>query len=198
MEHTQYQCSAQTRQKLIDAVIRLAHLKNYRTITVQEICQSAGVSTGSFYHQFGTKDEVVMAAYQSVDWLLTDQFTAENRRLPPLEALDSLLRRYLLYARDEVGLVLAQYYKVLLNHPTPHRCDSNRPYCREIKRILLRAMDGGLISRAYDPEELTDAIMRLIRGLLFDWVIQGGAFDLLLRYRTEFQIFLGGIRISAE
>lgn len=193
MNGIHYQCSAETQKKLISAVIRLAHEKNYEIITVQDICRTAGVSTGSFYHQFGSKDELVKEAYRTIDWLLTEEFVSQYRDLPPIQALDCLLRRYLLYVKEEIGLIIAQYYKVLLKELNVPRYDSQRPYCREIRRILTQAMEQHLILNQYDPEILTYAMMRLIRGLLFDWVIQGGSFDLLDRYELDFGIFLRGI-----
>lgn len=193
MKEMQYQCSKETRQKLIDAIIRLAQQKRYENITVQEICRSAGVSNGSFYHQFGTKDELVMAAYQNIDGLLTEEFVAGNRRLPPFQALDRLLRSYLSYIQQRVGLIIAQYYQVLLNHPTRSRYSLDRPYCLEIRHILDQARREELIAESEDSEFLTAAIMRLMRGLLFDWVIRGGQCDLMERYESEFQIFTRGI-----
>ena len=67
MARTQYQRSQETQRKLIDAVIQLAREKRYEAVTVKEICAAAGVSTGSFYHQFGSKDDLVLATYQKVD-----------------------------------------------------------------------------------------------------------------------------------
>lgn len=195
MMGSRYQCSAATQYKLLDAVMKLAREKNYDTITVQEICSAAGVSTGSFYHQFGSKDGLVRRAYQSIDWLLTGELIGKCDRLPPLEALDHLLCLYVDYIRDEVGPILSQYYKALLSTPGP-RYDLDRPYCREIRKILTRAMDQHLITRRYHPEYLTGSIMGMVRGLLFDWIIQGMDYDLADRYRLEFEIFVRGLAPS--
>jgi len=197
MGTSHYHCSAETQRKLMDAVVRLAREKNYDNITVQEICTAAGVSTGSFYHQFHSKDELVHEAYQSIDWLLTEEFVSLYRDLPPLEALDCLLRRYVTYVQEKIGLIIAQYYQVLLKNPNIPRYDYNRPYCREIRRIVAQAADEGAITDRFDPDYLTWSVMRLIRGLLFDWVIQGGSYDLTERYRVEFEIFVRGLARSS-
>jgi AcrR family transcriptional regulator len=193
MSGSHYHCSAETQRKLVDAVVHLARGKSYDNITVQEICTVAGVSTGSFYHQFRSKDELVHEAYQSIDWLLTKEFIAQYSRLPPLQALDCLLRRYISYIQDTIGLIIGQYYQVLLKNPFAPRYDSNRPYCREIRRILTDAIDQKLITNRFDPEYLTWSTMRLVRGLLFDWVIQGGRYDLVERYQVDYEIFIGGL-----
>lgn len=193
MNGVHYHCSEKTQQKLMQAVIRLAREKNYETITVQDICSAAGVSTGSFYHQFRSKDELVHEAYQNVDWLLTKEFVAESSQLPPLGALDRLLRLYITYVQESIGLIIAQYYQVLLKNSNIPRYDPNRPYCREIRRLLTLAMEQGAISTRYNPEYLTWSVMRLVRGLLFDWVIQGGSYNLTERYALDYEILTRGL-----
>ena len=193
MKSSRYNCSTETQKKLINAVIALTRTKSFESITVQEICSAAGVSTGSFYHQFGSRDGMVMAAYQNIDWLLTDSFREQYRNLSPLAALNCLLIRYLEYVQQEIGPVLGQYYKVLLNHPGVTRYDMTRPYCQEIRRLLELASAQNLLHPDCDLDSLTRAFMRLLRGLLFDWVIEGCSYDLLSRYRLDFSIFLRGL-----
>lgn len=193
MNGAHYHCSEKTQQKLMQAVIQLAREKSYETITVQDICTAAGVSTGSFYHQFRSKDALVHEAYQNIDWLLTEEFTAESSQLPPLQALDRLLRLYITYVQETIGLIIAQYYEVLLKNPNVPRYDPDRPYCREIRRLMMDAIQQGAISRRYDPEYLTWTVMRLVRGLIFDWVIQGGNYDLTERYALDYEIMTRGL-----
>lgn len=192
MARAQYQRSQETQRKLIDAVIQLAREKNYEAVTVKEICAVAGVSTGSFYHQFGSKDDLVLATYQKVDWLLTESFLQSCRDLPPVQALDRLLRRYVSFVRDDVGLVLAQYYRVRLNHFGPDvEMDTDRPYFREVQRILEEAGGQGLLLSPLAPVPLTELLLCLIRGLFVDWLIQSGRYDLMERYEAQILPLLG-------
>lgn len=192
MARAQYQCSQETQRKLIDAVIRLAQEKRYETVTVKEICAAAGVSTGSFYHQFGSKDDLVLATYQKVDWLLTESFLQSCRDLPPAQALDRLLRRYVSFVRDEIGLVLAQYYRVRLNHFGPEvQQETDRPYFREVRHILEEAQRQGLLLSPLAPLPLTELLLCLVRGLFVDWLIQSGRYDLMERYEAQLLPLLG-------
>lgn len=54
-----------TKDKLIDAGLTLMLAKGYPATTVDEICQAAGVSKGSFYHFFSTKEELALAALEA-------------------------------------------------------------------------------------------------------------------------------------
>jgi TetR/AcrR family transcriptional regulator, transcriptional repressor for nem operon len=50
--------------KLIQAALRLMLDKGYGGTTVDDICETAGVSKGSFYHFFSTKEEIGLATLE--------------------------------------------------------------------------------------------------------------------------------------
>jgi len=60
--------SAATRIKLLDAARDVIRAKGYAGSTVDDICAAAGVTKGSFFHHFKSKEEMVVAA--------ADQFEA--------------------------------------------------------------------------------------------------------------------------
>lgn len=51
-----------SRMKLLEAVLGLVREKGYAATTVDDICQRAGVSKGSFFHHFRSKEELVLGA----------------------------------------------------------------------------------------------------------------------------------------
>ena len=51
--------SRQVKQKIFDAALSLIQEKGYEYVTVSNVCQTAKVSVGSFYHHFGNKDELL-------------------------------------------------------------------------------------------------------------------------------------------
>jgi TetR/AcrR family transcriptional repressor of nem operon len=52
------------REKLVEAARDLMLGKGYPATTVDEICKEAGVTKGSFYHFFKTKEEIGLAALE--------------------------------------------------------------------------------------------------------------------------------------
>ena len=53
---------AETRQKLVDATVRLMLHRGFPATTVDEICAEAGLTKGSFFHYFHSKEEIGQAA----------------------------------------------------------------------------------------------------------------------------------------
>jgi TetR/AcrR family transcriptional regulator, transcriptional repressor for nem operon len=52
----------QSKAKLLDAALRVVRAKGYNATTVDDLCDAAGVSKGSFFHHFKSKEELAISA----------------------------------------------------------------------------------------------------------------------------------------
>src|SRR3954454_4958780 len=81
------QSDAKTR--LLEATIDLIWCRSYGAVTVEDICEQAGVKKGSFYYFFKSRDELVAAAidakWESVRPTFDEIFSPTR---PPLERLE--------------------------------------------------------------------------------------------------------------
>jgi TetR/AcrR family transcriptional repressor of nem operon len=78
-----------TKQRLLDAALKLIWENSYGSVGVDEICQLAEVKKGSFYHAFKSKSDLAIAAFETY-WEkkrpVFDQIFSPL--LTPLERLD--------------------------------------------------------------------------------------------------------------
>jgi len=58
------QTASETRAKLLDAARDVIRTKGYAGSTVDDICAAAGVTKGSFFHHFDSKEELGIAALE--------------------------------------------------------------------------------------------------------------------------------------
>jgi TetR/AcrR family transcriptional repressor of nem operon len=80
--------TSDAKEKLLDVAFRSIWNNSYGGVSVDQICEQAGVNKGSFYYYFGSKAELAMAAYDE-HW---KQKQPEMDRIfsvqtPPLERL---------------------------------------------------------------------------------------------------------------
>jgi TetR/AcrR family transcriptional repressor of nem operon len=54
----------QSKAKLVDATIKVVRIKGYNATRIEDVCAEAGVTKGSFFHHFKSKDELALAAIE--------------------------------------------------------------------------------------------------------------------------------------
>ena len=78
-----------SRTKLLDSALDLVRAKGYSATTVDEICHRAGVTKGSFFHHFRSKDDLALAAVAHWEAKTASLFDAApyRRAQDPLDRL---------------------------------------------------------------------------------------------------------------
>ncbi|MBK1841492.1 TetR/AcrR family transcriptional regulator [Azospirillum sp. YIM B02556] len=51
-----------SKTRLLDAALRVVRTKGYTATRIEDLCAEAGVTKGSFFHHFKSKDELMLAA----------------------------------------------------------------------------------------------------------------------------------------
>ena len=82
----------ETRQKLVDATLRLMIQQGFAATTVDEICAAAKLTKGSFFHHFESKEAISHAAVDAWAAFGTNLYSAawKDPELDPLEQLHRL------------------------------------------------------------------------------------------------------------
>ena len=83
-----------TKQKLLQTAVTLIWESSYGSISVDDICNRAGVNKGSFYYAFKSKSDLAAAAFED-HWnkkraLMDEIFSSQ---VPPLERLEKYCDR---------------------------------------------------------------------------------------------------------
>src|SRR5262245_30983003 len=51
-----------SKTKILDAALEVIRTKGYSATTIDDLCEAAGLTKGSFFHHFDTKEELALAA----------------------------------------------------------------------------------------------------------------------------------------
>lgn len=82
--------SHRSKTRLLDAALHIIRAKGYAATTVDDICREAGVTKGSFFHHFKSKDDLALGAV--AHWrAMTEGFFASAPYHQPHNPLDRLL-----------------------------------------------------------------------------------------------------------
>jgi TetR/AcrR family transcriptional repressor of nem operon len=80
--------TSDAKEKLLDVAFELIWDSSYGSVSVDDICKRAKVNKGSFYHFYGTKADLAVAAYED-HWRQKqpDMDRLFSAQVPPLERL---------------------------------------------------------------------------------------------------------------
>ncbi len=182
------------REKLVEAAQVSMLAKGYSASGVDDICRDAGVSKGSFYHQFPSKEALAIAALGAFyDASLARLLAIDLRGVPPESCLLALLDAVALNGHDfwkngcligslasemarsspvlqaEVGRLFSQTAKALepLAEPFVASLPGTSPSAAEIAEHFLVVVEGAIVlARAHgDPMRINQAVARFAEQL---------------------------------
>jgi TetR/AcrR family transcriptional regulator, transcriptional repressor for nem operon len=79
-----------SRTRLLEAALAVIRSKGYAATTVDDICRHAGVTKGSFFHHFNSKDELALASAEHFSTMAEGLFAGAPYHAAP-DPLDRLL-----------------------------------------------------------------------------------------------------------
>ncbi|MCB1759927.1 MAG: TetR/AcrR family transcriptional regulator [Gammaproteobacteria bacterium] len=82
-----------TRERILSTARELFHANSYSDIGIKQICDTARVQKGSFYHFFPSKRDLALAVIEDMaeEWAQGFVKEAFDQTLPPMERLDYLI-----------------------------------------------------------------------------------------------------------
>ncbi|HEX8616275.1 MAG TPA: TetR/AcrR family transcriptional regulator, partial [Thermoanaerobaculia bacterium] len=75
-ERRQTAKAEETRERILDAALRLFRERGFEQTTMRDVATEAGVATGAAYYYYRSKQDLVMAFYLRTDEESRDAFTA--------------------------------------------------------------------------------------------------------------------------
>jgi len=193
---TRKEQAVQTRRRLFDKALEIFARTDMDEVPVKDLCAAAGVSVGTFYNYFQTKEDLLLEAYHFFDEEVVTKARARTRG-SNLDALYSILEyqcghyQGLFDDGDSLSFAIEQHYlagelllwkqvlRILLRNGGSGVIEPNRPmnvYVRELVGLALA--DGELVSGDETSEEIADTVLRVSRGTIFDWATRNGPYCL--------------------
>ena len=182
------QKQSRRRIEILEAAIPLIAQRPFADLSISEICHSIGISTGSFYHYFAKKDDLLVGLL----WII-DADLEENTF--PLLTFDNELENLKLFAHgwaEHVSSHGIERSKLIssINPDSAEFPEHERPAIRKLREIISAGQKKGQITREYDASALAGLFLTTLRGITLDWSRREGNYALVPRMDQDMAIFL--------
>lgn len=199
MSHRKEQ-GAETKKKLFDSARQLFGRYDFDDVSVDAIVEAAGVSKGTFYVHFESKNALIASFLSDYVSKVDMDYKAYLDSLPSeMPASDIMLD--MIGKIADVLVVAIGYnrmktvYKVQLTKDVDMEVVKgyNRVLYKMFADVLGKGMERGDFKTGLPLDILTKHFVMAIRGLSYEWCIRYPDFDLKEQALTHFKILLSGI-----
>ena len=179
----------QTEQAILQAALELARANSFDKISVRDICQRAGITTGAFYHHFRSKEDLLSRGFAPLDRYMEQALAGHESDSPPVR-LRLILSTYAAFIDQQGWELAARYYQRRLDAPDDaSSMDPTRYTLRAMLDCLRQAEAEGLLLPGYAPEWTADFCFRHFRGVVIDWILHRGSYPLWPKLEQDYTLF---------
>lgn len=185
--------SKETKERIFQAAKRILQKNGYENLSIKKICEEAGVSNGSFYHHFKTKDDLLSYYIENQPSMDPGLLEIPPNTEAAKEAIVGVYLNYAAYCKELGVDFIAGYY-------TPHNQALNptirteRPYpIVTVQQYLEKAVEANAITLRLSVAEIVTDIRMLVIGNAFEWAMTHGEADFEGNIKRSISHYLDGV-----
>ena len=173
----QQQKSRETREKIFQAAKRILQKEGYEELSIKNICEEAGVSNGSFYHHFKTKDDLLSYYIEEQPQIDPGLLELPGSVAGVKKGIIQVYMNYVRYCRQLGVEFMAEYYDTK-NQALNASIRTERPYpIVTVQTYVEKAVEAGVVCLNVPVDEFTTDIRMIVIGNVFEWCIKHGEAD---------------------
>jgi len=182
------------REQILQAALTCFGEKGYHASTMDDLVRASGLSKGSLYWHFGSKEEVFLAVFDSFAEALYGEWDAVAESSE--DALVILRREFEWSAQsfsDQRVFLLA--WAEFLSHPAAReRMNGTYAVARgKLSGIIELGRAAGSLRAGPPAEQVAAVLVGTIEGLLLQWLVDPD-FDLPGHIEVAWELLLEGLR----
>lgn len=167
----------ETKNKIYNIAIDLIGKHGYYNVSIDDICNEAGVSKGTFYHHFNAKEDLIIALYKDE----YESFISRIKETPITSSIDELIELicfHVKYAEKKGIDVMKQVYKSQLDYGDKLAISKNVLLQEMLHKIIYKGQMNNEIRNDMEPQYIINYLIRLSHGIIYDWCLNNGSYSL--------------------
>lgn len=179
-----------TKKKIFDTTVDLITQIGFDKVTIRRICKEANVSTGTFYLYFESKQDILFKVYKDADLLLGETNILTRKDLNSLKKIKELIKIQIDISKNHNIDILKQIYTYHIHSDNEYFFSEKRIFFVSLNSVIIEGQNNKELRDDMSSKEITWKILRFVRGLIFDWLIHDGNYDLEYTTIKELSLYL--------
>ncbi len=167
----------QTRARLVEAAKQVFEEAGFLEARISDIAERAGLSHGSFYHYFDSKEQIFREVAEQVDERLSAPMSAvifaRSSVLAPAERIREAIRRNLESYQGEARIIgVIEQVSRYDEHVSASRFARHRDYTDQIAESIRQLQVRGMADPELDPRIAAAALGAMTSRFAEMWLVQ--------------------------
>jgi TetR/AcrR family transcriptional regulator, fatty acid metabolism regulator protein len=164
----------ETKGRIYETAVKMMQEHGFEKITVEEICKEAGVAVGSFYYHFQSKNDILTEIFHRADEYFVAHKSDITKEKDASTQIAEFFRRYAAYtASTDI-----EFTKHLYNTNNKYFLTKDREMYQLLRSLIENGQNHKTITDTLTVDEIVNYLFVAARGLVFDWCLHDGEYDL--------------------
>jgi TetR/AcrR family transcriptional regulator, fatty acid metabolism regulator protein len=185
------------RESIIQAAIEVFSTKDFKTASISEIAQKAGVADGTIYQYFRNKEDL----FFSIPVEKTNEFRSQlELHLEGISGALNKIRKFVWYflyffkSNPEYGRILMLEMRVSKSFVKTETYGFLKQSVSQVMNILKEGQNEGVIRQDTDIYILRHVVLGTLEHMVSRWLLKGGKYDLLEHHQEVSRVLIDGLR----
>lgn len=179
------QQTLEKKNRIYEVAIKLFKEDGYENTNIRDICEQAGVTTGSLYNLYENK----VAILNTFKEKLTEKSVQPLENDPDIKQPYHTIEAYILsilQVFDEIGADLT----LVLHSQRGNFYDEKTKGIILLEDYIMDCLKHKTIKSKFSSNQLVEAIITIIYGLIYKWCDNKGRYNLLTQSKDELPLLL--------
>lgn len=164
----------ETRTRIYETAVELMQEHGFEKITVEEICKEAGVAVGSFYYHFQSKNDILTEVFHRAD----EFFVAHKAEIIEEKDAPAQIAGFFHQYAAYTASTDIEFTKHLYNTNNKYFLTTDREMYQLLRSLIENGQKQKTITDAMTADEIVVYMFIAARGLVFDWCLHDGEYNL--------------------
>jgi TetR/AcrR family transcriptional regulator, fatty acid metabolism regulator protein len=187
------------RESIIQAAIEVFSKKDFKTASISEIAQKAGVADGTIYQYFKNKEDL----FFSIPIEKTNEFRSQlELHLEGISGAFNKIRKFVWYylyffkTNPDYGRLLMLEMRVSKSFVKTETYGFLKQSVSQVMNIIIEGQNEGVLRQDTDLYILRHFILGTLEHMVSRWLLKGEKYDLLEHHQEVSRILIDGLRTT--
>lgn len=193
--------AVETKKKIYESADQLFKKHGFDNVSVDSIVEKAGVSKGSFYVYFDTKNDLITTLIADTVYKVDLDYKSYLESFPPGTMASDILFSFVEKMADTIACAIGyDLMKMLYEAQITRTVNTeavmgyNRKLYQVFSNIISQGIEQGDFRVDMSVDTITKHCIMAMRGLTYEWCIRYPDFDLKEQSLIHYEVLLNGIK----